>query len=369
MNNVIVASNPDWESLQKVDTPEQSKKKTLQELLLSAKVDLEADLVPPEVAIYAINDNEEKVPICTLGNFSLIIGKAKSKKTFFTSMLAAAALSEWPVGKLQGSLPPSKNEVIFFDTEQGAYHVQKVARRIMKLANTQKASKLHVYGLRRFSYKERIELIEAAISIHDRVGLVIIDGSRDCVADINNAEESVLFVGKVMKISEESGIHIICVLHQNKGDSNARGHLGTESVNKAETVLSVTRDQKDKSLSFVDPEYCRDKDPDQIVFEINQEGIPVMIDYSPQNKSKFESIKEPFDIDELTHREILSTVFSYEESPTYNELLKLLMVVLPEKGIPFKKTKSEQLITWYKVNEKIKTNGKDGTRHCRYLLH
>ena len=60
--------------------------------LNQAKIDLMADLNPPQVALYAVNSTAEPIPIFTLGNFSLIMGKAKSKKTFFISMLAAAAL-------------------------------------------------------------------------------------------------------------------------------------------------------------------------------------------------------------------------------------------------------------------------------------
>ena len=39
------------------------------------------------------------------------------------------------------------------------------------------------------------------------------------------------------------------ILHQNKGDENARGHIGTELNNKAETVLLVEKDKGDADTS------------------------------------------------------------------------------------------------------------------------
>ena len=40
------------------------------------------------------------------------------------------------------------------------------------------------------------------------------------------------------------------LLHQNKGDEHARGHIGTELSNKAETVLQVEKDEKNPGVSL-----------------------------------------------------------------------------------------------------------------------
>ena len=46
-----------------------------------------------------------------------------------------------------------------------------------------------------------------------------------------------------MQWTDDRQIHIHTILHQNKGDENARGHIGTELNNKAETVLLVEKDK------------------------------------------------------------------------------------------------------------------------------
>mgnify|MGYP002232569402 FL=1 len=54
-------------------------------------------------------------------------------------------------------------------------------------------------------------------------GLVIIDGIRDLMLDINSTSESVEVINKMMEWSSKYDLHIHCVLHLNKGDNNVRG--------------------------------------------------------------------------------------------------------------------------------------------------
>ncbi len=87
----------------------------------------------------------------------------------------------------------------------------------------------------------RIEVIDYALRQNKGYGLVIIDGIRDLMLDINSTSESVEVINKMMEWSSKYDLHIHCVLHLNKGDNNVRGHIGTEMSNKAETVLVITK--------------------------------------------------------------------------------------------------------------------------------
>jgi hypothetical protein len=337
--------------------------------LRDSRIDLDAEILPAEVAIYVINNDGVRVPICSLGNIATVIGKAKAKKTFYVSMLVASFLSEWQIGKLQGSARAGKDHAILIDSEQSAYHTQKVGKRIAFLANLKDPNKLHVYGLRRYTYSERLKLVEEALDIHPHAGLMVIDGIRDLLADINDASESSILVGTLMRWSEVYNIHILCILHQNKGDSNARGHLGTEVVNKSETVLSVTRDEKNKSISVVEPEYCRDREPDRIIFQIDERGMPEMIDEVPdRSQSMAISIKNPSDIDVLTHRDILVRAFETVEKPKRSDLAECIKTVLIEKNIRYTKDDLSAMITWYLMNKHIRQLGTPNTRHSWFEL-
>lgn len=72
--------------------------------------------------------------IGTLGNFSASIGKAKSKKTFNVSAIAASALANSTVLHYRSSFPENKRTILYIDTEQGEPHCQKVLQRILYLA-------------------------------------------------------------------------------------------------------------------------------------------------------------------------------------------------------------------------------------------
>ena len=99
--------------------------------------------------------------------------------------------------------------------------------------------------LRKYTPEERIAIVREAIYRTENVGLVVIDGIRDMVYDINSPSESTKVISLLMTWTGERHIHIHTILHQNKGDENARGHIGTELSNKAETVLQVEKDEKD----------------------------------------------------------------------------------------------------------------------------
>lgn len=95
--------------------------------------------------------------------------------------------------------------------------------------------------LREYTPAVRIGVIDYALRQNKGYGLVIIDGIRDLMLDINSTSESVEVINKMMEWSSKYDLHIHCVLHLNKGDNNVRGHIGTEMSNKAETVLVITK--------------------------------------------------------------------------------------------------------------------------------
>lgn len=189
--------------------------------------------------------------IGTLGNFSASIGKAKSKKTFNVSAIVASALSGSTVLHYRSTFPENKRKILYIDTEQGRYHCQQVLKRILRLADLpeyKNPDNLIMLALRKFSPKLRLAIVEQAIGIIPDLGLVIIDGIRDFLYDINSSSESTDIISKFMQWTDDRQIHIHTVLHQNKNDEHARGHIGTELNNKAETIMQVEVDKEDKSI-------------------------------------------------------------------------------------------------------------------------
>lgn len=241
---------------------------------------------PPEIAVKMLMDeNPDQYTILgTLGNFSTFIGKAKAKKTFFLGIAIASAITDKTIFRtFLGCLPPHQNNVLYFDTEQSKWHVQNALNRICKIAEIADPENLLVYGLRSEPTKIRSAFIEKKIYETENLGFVVIDGIRDLVYDINDPSEASEIAGKLLKWSEEKNIHIVTVLHQNKGDGNARGHLGTELVNKSETVLAVEK-KENSDISVVTPQQCRNREPEPFAFEIDENGIPFKVSV-PQSET------------------------------------------------------------------------------------
>ena len=228
----------------------------------------------------------------TLGNFSASTGKAKSKKTFNVCAIVAAAMTGSTVLNYSASLPPEKRRIIY-------------------------------------------EI--------DDLGLVVIDGIRDLVHDINSPGESTDLITKLMQWTDERKIHIHTVLHLNKSDDNTRGHLGTELNNKAETVLQITKDDFDRDTSSVTAMHIRDRDFEPFAFRINADALPELVeDYQPRPATATKSF-DYAEVSEAKHREALQLLFSEADRVSYSSLIGKLQNSYAAIGHSFGINKAKQL--------------------------
>ena len=292
------------------------------------KIDVREVIPQPQIAWSLTNTKSEGEAILgTLGDFGLIIGKAKSRKSFYISIAVSTALSkDLILNRFKSYLPQEQNEVVYFDTEQSKYYVQKAVKRICKQINIEEPTNLHAFHLRSLAPSERLQFIEAEIYSNNKIGFVVIDGIKDLVTSINDESEATMIASKLLKWSEERNIYILTVLHQNKSDLNARGHLGSELINKAQTVLSVTKAENDNNISIVEPQQCRDKEPEIFAFEIDEYGIPFEAENfelrTETNKNKFDIT----DLEDFKKYQLLTEVFSKGESFSYGKLVEQLQI-------------------------------------------
>ena len=225
--------------------------------------------------------------VVSRGNILTVQGRAKTYKTFLVSGMVAAALDEG-LG-MSGTRDVSR--VLYVDTEQSDAHTQIVLKRIYRLLDmpldTEDDSVI-MLALRKENATERLSYAIQAIE-ELRPDLVVIDGIRDLVTDFNSIDESSKVVGKLMELSAAYNCAIVTIIHQNKGDNNARGHLGTELMNKSETVLQVVRD---KSVATVAPIHCRNIEVDEFSFTVI-DGLPKLCD-KPKDAEKFKESEKTF---------------------------------------------------------------------------
>lgn len=311
-----------------IDTAMQSEQSVHELNRIRYKIDVNEVIPKPQIAWSLTNTKSEGEAILgTLGDFGLIIGKAKSRKSFFISIAVSTALGNDAIlNRFKSYLPPDKNEVIYFDTEQSKYYVQKAVKRICTQVDQPEPKNLHAFYLRSLNPAERLQFIETEIYSNDKIGFVVIDGIKDLVTSINDESEATMIASKLLKWTEERNIYLLTVLHQNKSDNNARGHIGTELINKAQTVLSITKAENDPNISIVEPLQCRDIEPEVFAFEINEFGIPVIAENfeirTETNKNKFDVTN----LEDFKKYQLLTEVFSKGESFSYGKLVEQLQI-------------------------------------------
>ena len=312
--------------------------------------------MPPEVI--QVNNST----ISTLGNFSASTGKGKSKKTFNVCAIVASALTGKKVLNYEAHFPDGKNRVLYFDTEQSSYHCHKVLERINRLAGypaEMDLSLIEFVMLREYNPIDRRQIIELALAERPEVGLVIIDGLRDLLFDINSSPEAAEVIGLLMRWSSHYNLHIHTVLHLNKADDNVRGHIGTELNHKAETILQITRNEADGKVSEVHASLIRDRDFPPFAFQINEEGLPEIVEgFDSKPRSKRAVFDYEIMAEEL-HRRALEVAFDAITVPIlYTPLLGRLGIGYASIGFERSRNIIVNLLKFLIKNEMIKKEGK-----------
>ena len=314
-------------------------------------------VTPPEVIRVGTST------IGTLGNFSASTGKGKSKKTFNVCAIVASAFSGRKVLNYESSFPADKKRILYFDTEQSSFHCHKVLERINCLAGLpaeQDCDLIEFVMLREYGPLERRQIIELALAERPGVGLVIIDGLRDLLYDINSSNESAEVIGLLMKWSSQYNLHIHTVLHLNKGDDNVRGHIGTELNHKAETVLQISKNEMDGSMSEVHASLIRDRDFPPFAFRINPQGLPELVeDFDPRPKAKLK-IFDYENMDEDLHKKALGVAFGSTDGPfAFSPLIDRLTVGYATIGYDRSRNVHIKFLKFLLKNGIVRKEGKD----------
>ncbi len=95
---------------------------------------------------------------------------------FQTVITIAAATGEGLMqNMLRSPLKADKSTVLYFDTEQSKYHVQKAVKGICSQINNPLPNNLQTFGLRKENPQQRFKLVEYAIENTPNLGFVVID--------------------------------------------------------------------------------------------------------------------------------------------------------------------------------------------------
>ena len=239
------------ESLGNLIAEELAKAGTDPELIAKLKKDrITADKeLPPMEFLLKLFD----VPCCPRGELVAFTGKAKSGKTFVMSMMMAAASAAEALAFRRTTFEPL--QVLWIDTEQSDQSTQDILRnRLIPM----------VCG----------ELL-AAIDMC-RPDLVILDGVRDLVDDINNGQLAHDVTERLMRVAQQARCCIVCVIHQNKAaeDRTLRGSIGTELTNKAFEVYECEKMMPSRTFVLTQKLTRKYDITDSLYFTVDDRGLP-----------------------------------------------------------------------------------------------
>lgn len=278
------------ESSGKLITEELAKAGTDPELIERLKKDritIDKELPPMEFLLKLFD-----VPCCPRGELVAFTGKAKSGKTFVMSMMMAAAAASEVLAFRRTTFEPL--QVLWIDTEQSDQSTQDILRnRLVPMVcgggEGFPESMYDIFNVRTESWTERMPLLMAAIDLC-HPDLVILDGVRDLVDDINNGQLAHEVTERLMKVAQQARCCIVCVIHQNKAaeDRTLRGSIGTELTNKAFEVYECEKLMPSRTFVMTQKLTRKYDIVDSLYFTVDDRGLPRQVG-APQTPAQIQS--------------------------------------------------------------------------------
>lgn len=330
------------------------------------------------------------------GNFGVITGQLKSGKSHVIAAMVAAYLSDkiTPLG-FECKPDATRPDVLYFDTEMDLDDCWLQLSRISHfktLYGAQFSGAIHMYHLRAYAPPERLKMINSAIiEHHQRCGLVVIDGIRDLMYDINSTNETTEIISDLMRWTAAYNIHMITALHQNKtingGTNNMRGHIGTEIGNKANYVLECKKEGSGLDACFtLDIPISRKSGGIEPIgwkvetYDIESGGhgtIPVLMnqsDYQLMIKSQSGNKKRhtesmPSEFPDEAHQELIDKIFGDTPALKYSDITdKLRNEYFKRTGKELSMAKARLFFAYWRQDLRlIKHTGTLNTKTCEWI--
>jgi hypothetical protein len=203
----------------------------------------------PETRIYLAGK-----PVCTPGNLTNIISKAKTGKTagiggILASAVAAAAGRTGMDTLRFNAANPAGKALVLMDTEQSTYDAYLCLTRALDRAGEETDPPwLCAYSLAGVADDQLRsvlpDMLDEVSRRHGGIFAVILDGVADFVADVNDPKECNPFVAELHGMAIRHDCPIINVIHSNEGQragDDGRGHLGKQLTRKAESNLLLKK--------------------------------------------------------------------------------------------------------------------------------
>ncbi|HWB26771.1 MAG TPA: hypothetical protein VG738_14910 [Chitinophagaceae bacterium] len=159
--------------------------------------------------------------------------------------------------------------VIYVDTErnlkeQFPYALQSILKKAGYDKNEDPPN-FDYFSLLQIDRKQRFDTLNEFLNHFRKTNVqplfIVLDVSTDCIEDFNKTDKSMQLIDLMNMAINEYDVIFLCLIHENPKSDKARGHFGTELMNKATTVMQVgfekDASQNDSDLIRVKYLKCR----------------------------------------------------------------------------------------------------------------
>lgn len=195
----------------------------------------------------------EGKPIFSIGTVNIIQGAQGCHKSRLSQTLCSLLLKSYSeiaeyLGFTKEGLDGEDCLVCYIDTERNLEEELPKAIQSIKLnagfSITEHPENFRYTSLRDIPRNDRLsvlkEYLKSVRSVTSKRGFVVLDVVTDCISDFNNPKESLELFDFLNILCQEYSVTFLLTIHVNPGSEKARGHVGTEGVIKATTVMQVS---------------------------------------------------------------------------------------------------------------------------------
>lgn len=303
------------------------------------------DNLPPDTpAILTLADTK----ILSPGNLCLIIAGNGTGKSAISEVVCTAVIN--PEADTFNFKVNSTGLVFYVDTERSKGDHARSWLRTMNRASIKTGT---IPENLRFELISTLPNVEARREYLSKIvelpnlSILLLDGLGDFVPDVNDAETSNSFLFWLLSEAKQKNFGIFATIHPNPNDKEkkGRGHLGSEAMRRAESVLSIARDHETEirtlGMNFTHGKNRNDADNTEVSF-CWDDTVGMFISCTAPIAPKGKTVRE---------RQDILTIMSKKPEWVYSELCAVIM-----EGIGKRKRTAEGKIKDLVALEKIVKN-------------
>jgi len=274
---------------------------------------------PPSEPIISI-DNKR---VLSQGGYMAIVSRAGAGKSSICEAIISQVINpQCDALGFQVSLTDNRYKCLYIDTERTVQDTWYSWERMMRRAKVEKPEidkRITFANLKAVAVSERICYTEKLLKDNPEIGLVLFDGCSDFVMDVNSIQDTVKFSDWIN--SYNPLISEVITLHTNPTDNKPRGHLGSELLRRAESVMLLRKIDdtvREITTKFEFGKVRNDDDSISIFYQwCASHNMFISTDYTPP---------KPVNLDrEEGYKELVSKIFEGRTQVSYGYMLGIIM--------------------------------------------